>query len=349
MLHKQSFFLYIGIAVIVAVAALTAFTMSGTQNTELSTAPEGSTEEGERQVKLEMIIRKTSGDKNFGSLSGWITLEPSIKTLGDLLRQKDIHYGPSDVQDIFDGVFAEQHDEQQVLFTGKWVLEIANQFLEIKYLDSLNDYSLQSGDDIRLVYQRLPMDQRSLPDFPEFITYVEENDVRNGVGPTDYLSCINNGAIHGWYQHYQQGNTDVPNYPYNPPICGAHMHAFPPTYQHLLPHNPEGFILSNPTDPLQVEPHILGHGMTNIHYNPNNVDSETLENLRKFALDHSFIYLTPNDKLETKITLTRWGMFAHLDDYDEEKLKIFQNAPYKILPPMHGSLQYYHTVINPET
>ncbi len=289
--------MYIGIAVIVAVAALTAFTMSGTQNTELTTAPEGSTEEGERQVKLEMIIRKTSGEKNFGSISGWITLEPSVKTLGDLLRQEDIHYGPSDVQDIFDGVFAEQHDEQQVLFTGKWMLEITSQFLEIKYLDSLNDYSLQSGDDIRLVYERLPMDQRSLPDFPEFITYVEENDVRNGVGPTNYLSCINNGAIHGWYQHYQQGNADVPNYPYNPPICGAHMHAFPPTYQHLLPHNPEGFILSNPTDPLQVEPHILGHGMTNIHYNPNNVDSKTLENLRKFVLDHSFIYLTPNDKL----------------------------------------------------
>ena len=341
--------MYIGIAVIVAVAALTAFTMSGTQNTELTTAPEGSTEEGERQVKLEMIIRTPSGEENFGFPSGWITLEPSVKTLGELLRQEDIHYGPSDVEDIFDGVFAEQHDEQQVIFTGKWKLEIAKQFLEIKYLDSLNDYSLQSGDDLRLVYERLPMDQRSLPDFPEFITYVEENDVRNGVGPTNYLSCINNGAIHGWYQHYQQGNADVPNYPYNPPICGAHMHAFPPTYQHALPHNPEGFILSNPIDPLQVEPHILGHGMTNIHYNPSNGDSETLENLRKFVLDHSFIYLTPNDKLETKITLTRWGMFAHLDDYNENKLEIFQNAPYKILPPMHGSLQYYHTVINPET
>ncbi len=344
MLQKQSFFLYIGIAVIVAVAALTAFTMSGTQNTELTTAPEGSTEEGERQVRLEMIIRKTSGEENFGSYSGWVTLEPSVKTFGELLRQKDIHYGPSDVEDIFDGVFAEQHNEQQIFFTGKWILEIANR-QEIKYLDSLNDYSLQSGDDIRLVYQRLPMDQRSLPDFPEFITYVDENDVRNGLGPTDYLSCINNGAIHNWYTHYQQGDADVPNYPYNPPICGAHIHAFPPTYQHVLPHNPEGFILSNSIDPLQIEPHILGHGMTNIHYNPNNVDSETLENLKKFVLDHSFIYLTPNDKLETKITLTRWGMFAHLDDYNEEKLKIFQNAPYKILPPMHGSLQYYHTVI----
>jgi len=340
--------LYIGIAVIVAVAALTAFTMSGTQNTELTTAPEGSTEEGERQVKLEMIIRKTSGEENFGSPSSWITLEPTIKTLGDFLRQEDIHYGPSDVEDIFDGVFAEQHDEQQVLFTGKWILEIANR-QEIKYLDSLNDYNLQSGDDLRLVYERLPMDQRSLPDFPEFITYVDENDVRNGVGPTDYLSCINNGAIHNWYTYYQQGDADVPNYPYKPPICGAHIHAFPPTYQHVLPHNPEGFILSNSIDPLQVEPHILGHGMTNIHYNPNNVDSETLENLRKFVLDHSFIYLTPNDKLETKITLTRWGMFAHLDDYDEEKLKIFQNAPYKILPPMHGSLQYYHMVVIHET
>ena len=336
MLHKQSFFLYIGIAVILAVTGVT-----------ISILGWWSTEEGERQVKLEMIIRTPSGEENFGPPSSWITLEPSVKTLGDLLRQENIHYGPSDIEDIFDGFFAEQHNEQQVFFTGKWILEIANR-QEIKYLDSLNVYSLQSGDDLRLVYEKLPMDQRSLPDFLGFITYVDENDVRNGVGPMDYLSCINNGAIHNWYNSYQQGDADVPNYPYKPPICGAHIHAFPPTYQHVLPHNPEGFILPNHIDPLQVEPHILGHGMTIIHYNPNNIDSKTLENLRKFVLDHSFIYLTPNDKLETKITLTRWGMFAHLDDYNEERLKIFQNAPYKILPPMHGSLQYYHTVINPE-
>jgi len=337
LLHKQGFLRYIGIAVLVAVAGVTV--------SILGWLP---TEEGERQVKLEMIIRTPSGEENFGPPSSWVTLEPSVKTLGDLLRQEDIHYGPSDVEDIFGGVFAEQHNEQQVFFTGKWILEIANS-QEIKYLDSLNVYNLQSGDDLRLVYERLPMDQRPLPDFPEFITYVDENDVRNGVGPTDYLSCINNGAIHNWYNNYQQGNADVPNYLYTPPICGAHIHAFPPTYQHVLPHDPEGFILPNPIDPLQVVPHILGHGMTIIHYNPNNIDSTTLENLRKLVLDHSFIYLTPNDKMETKITLTRWGMFAHLDDYDEEKLKIFQNAPYKILPPMHGSLQYYHTVINPET
>jgi len=159
LLHKQSYFLYIGIAVILAVAALTAFTMSGTQNTELTIAPEGSTEEGERQVKLEMIIRTPSGEKNFGSPSSWFTLEPSVKTFGELLRQKDIHYGPSDVEDIFDGVFAEQHNEQQVFFTGKWILEIANR-QEIKYLDSLNVYNLQSGDDLRLVYEKLPMDQK---------------------------------------------------------------------------------------------------------------------------------------------------------------------------------------------
>ena len=337
MLHKQSFFLYIGIAVILAVAGVTI--------SILGWLP---TEEGERQVKLEMIIRTPSGEENFGPPSSWVTLEPSVKTFGELLRQEGIHHGPSDVEDIFDGFFAEQHNEQQVIFSGKWILEIVNH-QEIKPLGSLDVFNLQSGDDLRLVYEKLPMDQRSLPDFPEFITYVDENDVRNGVGPTDYLSCINNGAIHNWYNSYQQGNADVPNYPYNPPICGAHIHAFPPTYQHVLPHNPEGFILPSPIDPLQVEPHILGHGMTIIHYNPNNIDSKTLENLRKFVLDHSFIYLTPNDKLETKITLTRWGMFAHLDDYNEEKLKIFQNAPYKILPPMHGSLQYYHTVINSET
>lgn len=298
--------------------------------------------EEERQVKLEIIIKTPNGKENI-SAPGLITLEPDVKTLGDLLQHQSIHYGPNDVKDIFNGVFAEQHKDQQVLIESDWRIENINR-QEVRPLSGIDNYKLHTGDDIRLVYERQVLAQKPLPEFPDFITYVSENDERNGVGENDYLSCINNAAIHDWLRHHQQGIVDVPDYPHNPPVCGSHIHAFPPSYKHVLPHNSDEFILDNPIDPIQVAPHILGHGMTIIHYNPNKTGEDTLQSLKQFVLEHSFIFLAPYEKMDAKITLTRWGMMAQLDGYDEEKLELFQNAPYKILPPMHGSLQYYHTI-----
>jgi len=333
-LHSKSFIWYIGIAVILVVAGVT-----------VSILGWWPTEEGERQVKLEMIIKTPNGEKNISAPSGWVTLEPDVQTLGEFLLQENIHYGSNDIKDIFNSIIAEQQKKQQVIISSVWRIEIVNG-QEIMPLSSIDNYELHSGDDFRLVYERQVLDQRPLLEFPDFITYVDENDERNGVEETDYLSCFNNSAIHDWLGRYQQGLVGLPNYPNNPPICGSHIHAFPPIYQHVLPHNPDGFILDSPIDPIQVEPHILGHGMTIIHYNPNKIDDKTLQSLKQFVLENSFIFLAPYEKMDAKITITRWGMMAQLNNYDEEKLEIFQNAPYKILPPMHGSLQYYHTITN---
>ena len=99
--NSQRFILYIGIAVILAVAGVT-----------VSILVLGNTEEAERQVKIEMIIKTPNGEENVISSAHYIAVEPDVKTLGELLLQENIHYGPNDVKDIFNGVFAEQQNDQ---------------------------------------------------------------------------------------------------------------------------------------------------------------------------------------------------------------------------------------------
>lgn len=264
-------------------------------------------------------------------------------TLADIFDQEGVHYGSDDIQDIFDGVFAVQQNGSWVFFRNEWRIQIADRDERFSVAE-INNVKVNDGDEIELVYHREEIDRQPQPDPPDFIEYISTDAPRNGEGDDDYLSCENNQAVHRWAQDYQAGRADRPDYPNTPPVCGAHVHEFPPQYEHQLPHDQDTFILEESIDPVEAVPHILGHGMMLVSYAPTEVANPVQQELERWTHAHPFVYLAPDSQLTTPIVLTRWGMRATVSSFETEQFERFKQAPYRTVPPMHGSVQYYHTL-----
>lgn len=272
-----------------------------------------------------------------------LAVDASTNTLADVFEQRNVHYGPEDIQDIFEGIFAVQQKGEWVLLRNEWRIRAADRDGQFS-LDEMDSLEVDDGDEIELVYHRAETDREPQPDAPDVTEYVPPDASRNGGGDDDYLSCESNQAIHDWAQDYQAGRTDRPDYPNAPPVCGGHVHEFPPRYEHQLPHDQELFLLEETIEPVEAIPHILGHGMTLVSYHPDDVESATQQRLEDWTGSQPFVYLEPNNQIAAPIVLTRWGMRAAVNEFEREQFDRFKAAPFTTLPPMHGSLQYYHTL-----
>lgn len=285
---------------------------------------------------------ETSGDILVGK-SGATGFKGKNTTLAKLLNDKNIQYSRKDIKSIAnmpEGTVAVQEDGKLSFREGDWTIKLeSGKKLSLSEIDS---HTLKSGEKVKAVYRRKEIRRTRLPEKPGFIKYISRSAERNSKG--SLTSCLDRGELHEFGGGFRFGTAEMPDYPLNPPVCGAHVHIFPPGDKHKLPANRSAYILEDSIKPLPAELHILGHGMTILHYNPEITDKETVRKLENWTLNHRFVYMTPYQNTNASITITRWGMTANMEEFNRRKLERFQQAPYGISPPMQGEPTFFHTV-----
>jgi Protein of unknown function (DUF3105) len=112
--------------------------------------------------------------------------------------------------------------------------------------------------------------------------------------------------------------SETATYNSNPPTSGAH-YELPATW---------GIHNQAPLDEALV--HNLEHGGIVISYNPDQIQGQTLEELRTQTRELSQInprvILTPRENLDAAIALTAWGYLQTLDNYNPTDVKAFYDA-----------------------
>lgn len=272
----------------------------------------------------------------------WLAFNGTGTTLAALLDRERVQYGvaiPS-IANMPAGRVASQQGDRWVLLDGEWTIRVTNRDENVP-LSRIDTYQLQDGDRVQLTFTRRRVGRVPLPPAPPFIDYVSRDAQRNG--KDSLVSCVDNSAMHEWGGGYRFGNAEIPAYPRSPPVCGAHLHVFPPGDTHQLPGTPEAYILDDPILLVPIQLHLLGHGFTLVQYRPDKVSAGTVARLADWVRAHRFVYLAPYPNMTVPITLTRWGMSARLQRFNRTVLERFQQAPYGVLPPMHGEPTYFHT------
>lgn len=306
-------------------------------------------------VTTSIFVETPEGTTDIGKvLPRTLTLSRQNQTVGRVLEENGVSHGQNEVADIFNGQVAVQTEEDWAFVKQHWNITVTNRNTTIP-LTELDDLVVRDGDRLRFTYHRRVTGRTPLPNTPDFITVVSRDAARNGQGRTDYISCVNNKALHDWEKRFQKGRADTPDYPFNPPVCGAHLHQFPGTGEHNIPHERGAYIRDEPITPIPSQLHILGHGMTIIQYHPDQVDRETVQQLEEWTREHPFVFVAPYPDIDRPIVLTRWGMTATLQEFNRTKLEQFQQAPFNIIPPMGSptylpplngqTLQFYHVVL----
>lgn len=230
-------------------------------------------------IRTKVVVEAEGDTTDIGAVvPSTLTLSRSSMTLAAVLEEHGISHGPNEVADVFNGQVAVQTEEEWAFVRQHWNVTVVDRNVTVP-LTALDDLVVRDGNRILFTYHRRVTGTAPLPDTPGFVTVVSWDAARNGQGRTDYLSCINNRALHDWEERYRQGDTAIPDYPFNPPVCGAHLHRFPPTGEHDIPHNPDVYIQTKPLTPVPMQLHILGHGMTIVQYQPDKVGADTVQQL----------------------------------------------------------------------
>ncbi|MBT3230980.1 DUF3105 domain-containing protein [Candidatus Uhrbacteria bacterium] len=77
----------------------------------------------------------------------------------------------------------------------------------------------------------------------------------------------------------------------------------------------------------EIQIHNLEDGGVIVHYDNERVSQEVISDLEDIVRNYStLVILEPYSGLNTSIVLTAWNKIDELDDFDEERIKIFINA-----------------------